>query len=483
MQPNLDFFSYLVFHAREMLAYHDHEGTFLYMNEASKDILGYPPQHFIGRSPIFFAHPTHQQRLREHFSSVRAEKEKLSLEFKCMRNDAEYVWLQMITSPIPNENGEVNHMVSSFKDISSLYQVKDSLEKSETILQQASQIAQVGYWELRIHDMQPIWSDITRVIHEVPVHYVPDMESAVAFYPDQARVVLEQKMDEAIKHGTEFDLTLPFITYLKNERWVRVIGKVKMQDHRPHRFYGIFQDVTSQMEEQDKLRQLVQKLSNQQARLEEFNQVVSHNLRGPVANVTTLMHLFEQESEPEAKATIFRFLKESALQLEQTLNELVEVVRIQKEEKPFREIVHIREVWEEVLSLYRGKLSEIHAVIKFNDEALPNITFPRHYLKAALMNLVDNAIKYRSNERKLELEVLTRLSPEHRPQLLFKDNGIGLDMGKHGHKLFQLYKTFHTHPKGKGLGLYLTKTQMEKAGGLIEALTPPEGGLLFILSL
>ena len=482
MQPNLDFFTYLVSHAREMLAYHDHEGTFIYINEASQSILGYPPQHFIGKSLVLFAHPLHRQRLTEHFQAIRLEKGKTSLEFQCLCSHAEYVWLQMITSPIIDEKGEVSHMVSSFRDISSLYQVRDSLEKSETILQQASEIAQVGYWEVRLHDLQPIWSDITKKIHEVPPHFIADIDTAKAFYPEEARKVLEQKMEEALTHGTGFDLTLPFVTYLKNERWVRVIGKVKIQDGQAHRFYGIFQDVTSQMEEQDKLRQLVEKLSNQQARLEEFNQVVSHNLRGPVANVSTLVHLLEEEKATDKKESIFKFLKDSALQLEQTLNELVEVVRIQREELPFQETVIIREVWEEVLSLYRGKLTKIGAHETFNDQAFSSVVFPRHYVKAALMNLLDNAIKYRSMERPLQLQLTTQISTTNKPQLIFKDNGMGLNIEKHGHKLFQLYKTLHTQPKGKGLGLYLTKTQMEKAGGGIEAHAPPEGGLQFILS-
>jgi PAS domain S-box-containing protein len=482
MQPNLNFFSYLVSHAREMLAYHDHEGIFLYLNEASGAILGYPPQHFIGRSPVVFAHALHREKLEEHFTAIRTEKEKRSLEFQCLCSDAGYVWLQIITTPILDHYGEVTHMASSFRDVSSLYQVRDRLEKSETILQQASEIAQVGYWEVRLHDLQPIWSDITKKIHEVPTHFIADIETAKAFYPEEARKILEQKMEEALHQGTGFDLTLPFITYLKNERWVRVIGKVIFQDGQPYRFYGIFQDVTSQMEEQDKLRQLVQKLSNHQIRLEEFNQVVSHNLRGPVANVTTLVQLLEEEKEAEKKDTIFKFLKNSALQLEQTLNELVEVVRIQNEELPFREKVILREVWEEVLSLYRGKLSEINAIECLYDEDISTIYFPRHYVKAALMNLVDNAIKYRSDQRVLHLQLHTQLSTTDRPQLVFKDNGVGLDLEKHGHKLFQLYKTLHTQPTGKGLGLYLTKTQMEKAGGTIEAQAPPEGGLQFTLS-
>jgi signal transduction histidine kinase len=49
-----------------------------------------------------------------------------------------------------------------------------------------------------------------------------------------------------------------------------------------------------------------------------------------------------------------------------------------------------------------------------------------------------------------------------------EDNGLGIDLDKHGDKLFGMYKTFHTHKDSRGLGLFLTKNQVESMGGKIE---------------
>ncbi len=51
--------------------------------------------------------------------------------------------------------------------------------------------------------------------------------------------------------------------------------------------------------------------------------------------------------------------------------------------------------------------------------------------------------------------------------LIFKDNGLGIDLTKSGKQVFGLYKRFHTHADGKGMGLYMVKTQVEMLGGKI----------------
>ncbi|MFN6945766.1 MAG: ATP-binding protein [Cytophagaceae bacterium] len=60
-----------------------------------------------------------------------------------------------------------------------------------------------------------------------------------------------------------------------------------------------------------------------------------------------------------------------------------------------------------------------------------------------------------------------------------KDNGLCIDLAKHGDKLFKLHKTFHEHPQAKGFGLYITKTQIESLGGTISAKSLPKQGSIF----
>jgi signal transduction histidine kinase len=84
-----------------------------------------------------------------------------------------------------------------------------------------------------------------------------------------------------------------------------------------------------------------------------------------------------------------------------------------------------------------------------------------------LYNLISNAIKYRDPDRSPVIDIKTeKLADEIR--LTVSDNGLGIDTSVHRDKLFTLYSRFHTHLEGKGLGLYLVKTQITAMGGRIE---------------
>ena len=95
-----------------------------------------------------------------------------------------------------------------------------------------------------------------------------------------------------------------------------------------------------------------------------------------------------------------------------------------------------------------------------------------------LLNLITNAIKYRSPERKPEIHIEThRINGSI--ELVIRDNGLGIDMERHGEKLFGFRKTFHRHTESKGAGLFIAKAQVEALGGQITATSEVNKGTTF----
>ena len=86
------------------------------------------------------------------------------------------------------------------------------------------------------------------------------------------------------------------------------------------------------------------------------------------------------------------------------------------------------------------------------------------FLKSILKHLLSNAIKYRHATRALKISVRTKIK-NNKHLLVFKDNGIGIDLQKNGSKIFNMYRTFHDNDDAKGIGLFLTKNQVESLGG------------------
>ena len=94
---------------------------------------------------------------------------------------------------------------------------------------------------------------------------------------------------------------------------------------------------------------------------------------------------------------------------------------------------------------------------------------------------MSNAIKYRSDKRKLQITISTQRE-NHGVVLKISDNGMGIDLDNYGQKLFGLYQRFHDHVGGKGMGLYLVKTQVEALGGSISVESKVDHGTTFTIT-
>ena len=100
------------------------------------------------------------------------------------------------------------------------------------------------------------------------------------------------------------------------------------------------------------------------------------------------------------------------------------------------------------------------------------------YVESVLQNLLSNAIKYRHPDRVPVIALSTQLVDDY-VCLTVSDNGLGLDTALYKDKVFTLYQRFHTHVEGKGLGLYLVKTQILALGGKIELESKVGKGTVF----
>ena len=104
------------------------------------------------------------------------------------------------------------------------------------------------------------------------------------------------------------------------------------------------------------------------------------------------------------------------------------------------------------------------------------------YLESIILNLLSNAIKYRDPEKK-PMVTINLFQENENVFLTVSDNGLGIDMEKHGDKLFGMYKTFHGNKNSKGIGLFITKNQIESMGGTIKVESEPGKGTTFEIKL
>lgn len=238
-----------------------------------------------------------------------------------------------------------------------------------------------------------------------------------------------------------------------------------------------FSDIRKSRTEQEILSfQLQQK--NQQ--LLNFAHITSHNLRSPVSNLNSLLWLYKESQTEEERAILFEKFETVIHNLSETLNELVDALKIQEDTGRKRESLLFEDVFKKVRDSMIGKIMETEAVVSYNFTKAPAIEYPRLYLESILQNLLSNSLKYRSPQRTPVIFAET-LFENGILILRFKDNGLGIDLNRHSDKLFGLNKTFHRHEEAKGVGLFITKTQVEAMGGSITVESEVEKGSTFIV--
>jgi PAS domain S-box-containing protein len=237
-------------------------------------------------------------------------------------------------------------------------------------------------------------------------------------------------------------------------------------------------DIT-EIKEAEQVRALAEKLSIQNKQLASFAHIVSHNLRSPVGNMTALLELHKMAA-PEERDSLFDKFQRVADHLSNTLNDLVESLRIKEDITKEREPLHFDDVLNKTKEILTGQIIEAGATITHNFNRQPTIAYPRIYMESIFLNLLSNAIKYRAAGRPLKVHFET-LEVNKNLVLTVEDNGQGIDMARNKEKLFGFYKAFHQGKDSKGMGLFLTKTQIEAMGGTISAQSAINKGTMFTI--
>jgi len=213
----------------------------------------------------------------------------------------------------------------------------------------------------------------------------------------------------------------------------------------------------------------------------QFSYTVSHNLRGPVARLLGLSDLALKEDDfTEAKQWISLISKTTA-ELDLIIKDLSKILELRNEPNQYRENVDLQKEWSQSRSLLQDSLNGTEEIVT-HFESLREITTVRPMLQSIFYNLLSNAIKYRSPDRKLKITARSRVENGN-AVLEIMDNGLGFDTKLHKEKLFKLYKRFHNHVEGRGLGLYLIKSQVEVLHGEIDVDSEPGRGSMFRVTL
>ncbi len=195
----------------------------------------------------------------------------------------------------------------------------------------------------------------------------------------------------------------------------------------------------------------------------------------------SILSMIDNEKLDDFNANMFDMMRTSTNQLKETIDHLAEILIIKNKSLEIAEI-NLEEIINKTTNTLKVEINKIkpRIFLKLYD---PVIKSNKTHLESIFLNLISNALKYRSLERLLEITIASESISNERTEIRFSDNGIGIDLNRQQEKVFGLYQRFHENIEGKGIGLFLIKSQITALGGTIYIESEVGKGTTFIIHL
>lgn len=303
-------------------------------------------------------------------------------------------------------------------------------------------------------------------------------------HADDKERVIQKLYDVINSDDSQWSNEYRFIT--KEGRIAYVLDRgylLKDENGNPYRMISSMVDLTDLKNTQENLKKTNQDLIKINNDLDNFIYTASHDLKAPISNIEGLVNTMEdflpEVEDPELK-TIIELIKESIQKFKTTIKDLTDIAKIQKDVEEDEQEINLEDVIHEVTFHLNDLIREKNAKIELKLQET-QIRFSKKNLRSIIYNLLSNAIKYHSPDRFPEVNISSARNGKY-VKLIVKDNGLGLDETKKA-KLFTMFKRFHDHVDGTGLGLYILKRIVDNAGGKIEVDTEVNKGTQFTVKL
>ncbi len=393
------------------------------------------------------------------------------------------IWTEIAFNPIW-EKDKVIGIAAISSDVTERKLFEKSLIRSQNRLKQAQEIAHLGNWDLNFKTNSARWSDEAYRIYGITSHnFDHTFDSWLSFiHPedyDDVKAIIDQGYKTLKDYSMYHRIIRPdgSIRFLYSETHFEFDNK-----GAPIGVHGISQDITDRRTNEIKLQELLKKSNDQNRWLNNFTHIVSHNIRSHNTNISGIVNLLQTSKEEAERSQLINMLKASTEKLDETITNLSEYIKVQTNSDKQYKLINIHQEINKTCTVINQLIKETGAeVINDTDPGFSAQLIPA-FIESILLNLITNAIKYRSPDRKPIVKI-SNSKVNSFDCLVVEDNGIGIDLSKHKDAIFGMFQTFHGNSDAVGFGLFITKNQVEAMDGKIEIESVPDKGTVFIIYL
>ncbi|GEM_PF-4143497 len=269
------------------------------------------------------------------------------------------------------------------------------------------------------------------------------------------------------------------------------VSSLRNTEDKPEFVLGLVEDISDRLRNEEKIKQLNEKLERQVTKLKEtndeleaFSYSVSHDLRAPLRAIDSFSKVIVEDYGPELDNEANRLLGviiRNSNKMGVLIDDLLAISRISRRQK-VTELVNIDTLVSEIVREQILIYPEKKFVIELQDN-LPQVHGDRTLLWQLFSNLLSNAFKFSSCKDYPEV-MLNSLNHGDSTEFVIKDNGVGFDM-KYHNKLFGVFQRLHAQDEfdGTGVGLAIAERVVSRHGGKIWAESEIDNGTIFHVTL
>ncbi|MFV1448894.1 PAS domain-containing protein [Maribacter sp. HS] len=404
-------------------------------------------------------------------------------EFRIKLNDGSLRYIKGLSKTIKDINGKPIKMTGANWDISELRSAELKLARSTKSFSETFEHSAIG---MALVNPDLRWLKINKSL-SYSLGYSENellkMKATDITHPED--LTDSQLFKTKVFNGSNKNLHLQKRYFHKNGNIVHaIIGVTPVFDYddKPSHAIVQFLDITKRIESQKKLESLVEVTKSQNESLTNFAHIVSHNLRSHSTNMTMLTKFLNEEEDEDERKNLNRMITSATESLSETIAHLNDVVQVKTGALEKLQSISVLNTINQITKSINGILEEHSAILKIDVSKTHFVSAVPAYLESIFLNILTNALKYRSAERTPVIEIKSRIKKD-KVLITFADNGQGIDLNRHGDKIFGMYKTFHKHKDAKGIGLFITKNQIESMNGTINIESVVDKGTTMFIEL
>lgn len=426
-------------------------------------------------------HPKDKERGDQEIKMAITGEKEFDTEFRVIWPSGEIRHIKAIAITQRDAEGKAIKMIGTNWDITELKTAQLMLRKSEESFMGAFESSNIG---MALVGLDGTWIKVNTSLCD-SLGYSENNLLKMTFqditHPEDLKKDL-LLFKELIKGGRE-SYQIEKRYYHKNGQIVYAIlavTAVRNIDGELSHFISQILDISQRKSAEEKLNRMVDITTEQNESLLNFAHIVSHNLRSHSSNLTMLSGFLNTEENENERNNLVKMLGDASESLNETVLHLNEVVQVKVGALDKMKRVNLYKSIKNVKKNLGLLLKEKNTICTFNIPENLKVNAIPAYVDSILLNLFTNSIKYSSPERPPVI-VISSQQLDDKTILTFSDNGLGIDLDRHGEKLFGMYKTFHRNKDAKGIGLFITKNQIEAMNGRIEVDSTVDVGTTFKL--